>query len=89
MTHLIKLRSHPEIKAVILAAYPHYCTQTAYVGAFSEQGQNVNTYWVGGSRDMYAVVELATGQAAPGCGQEGIGSHRGRPPRQRHPQIHA
>jgi hypothetical protein len=56
----VELKNAPEIKRVILAAFPNYRKKTASFSAFSESGQNINSYWDGGSRDYYAVVELAT-----------------------------
>lgn len=58
----IELKNYPEIKAVILAAFPNYRKKTASIDLFSEYGHSINSFWDGGSRDEYAVVELATGQ---------------------------
>ncbi len=59
----ITLKSTPDIKRVITAAFPGYKKQSAFVSAFTEHGVNINSYWDGGSRDVFAVVELATGRA--------------------------
>lgn len=57
----IELKKHPEVKAIILAAFPHYRKTKAYVSVFSEEhGHSINSYWDSGSRDEYAIVELAT-----------------------------
>ena len=54
----IELKQHPELKAVILAAFPTYKKHKAFFGVF--RSQNVNSYWDGGSRDLYGIVNLET-----------------------------
>lgn len=53
----IPLRSAPELKRVVLAAFPSYRKRDAYLSVFTGK-QNINSYWDGGSRDEYAIVEL-------------------------------
>ena len=58
------LKQEPVLKAIILAAFPSYRKQKAFVSVFNG-GVNVNSYWDGGSKDEYAIVELATLQRHP------------------------
>jgi hypothetical protein len=58
----IELKQHPEVQSAIRAAFPSYKKRSAFISVFSEHGVNVNTFWDGGSRDEYAIVELATGK---------------------------
>jgi len=59
MYQTIELKSAPEVKAVVLAAFPSYRKQKATLSVFNG-GVNINSYWDGGSRSEYAVVELAS-----------------------------
>lgn len=61
MLQAIELRTAPEVKAVVLAAFPSYRKRSAFLSAFPGS-LNINSYWDGGSRDEYAIVELATMQ---------------------------
>ena len=56
----IELKQDPSLKRIILAGFPNYRKRSAFVSVFGERGQNINSYWDGGSRDEYAIVELAT-----------------------------
>lgn len=58
----IELKSAPDVKRVITAAFPSYRKQRAFVSVFPEHGKTINSYWDGGSRDEYAIVELETGR---------------------------
>jgi len=58
MMQAIELRSRPDIKRIILAAFPSYRKLRAYLNQFPESGITVNSYWDGGSRDEYAIVHL-------------------------------
>jgi hypothetical protein len=60
MSDIIELKSAPEVKRVITAAFPGYKKHKAILGTFPESGLNINSYWDGGSKDEYAIVELAT-----------------------------
>jgi hypothetical protein len=57
--HTVTLKSAPEVKAVVLAAFPAYRKQSAFLSAFGG-GLSINSYWDGGSRTEFAVVELAS-----------------------------
>jgi hypothetical protein len=59
----IELKTAPEVKRVVCAAFPSYKKHNAYLSAFYPL--NINSYWDGGSRQEYAVVELATMQRKP------------------------
>ena len=59
----IKLADNKRLKAIILAAFPDYRKREAFVSEF--RPMNVNSYWDGGSREEYAIVELATSKRLP------------------------
>jgi hypothetical protein len=54
----INLKLAPEVKAVIQAAFPGYKKHSAFLSEFSSV--SINSYWDGGSKSYYALVELAT-----------------------------
>ena len=56
----LELKQYPEVKALIVAAFPVYRKLKAYVSVFPSCGIGINSYWDGGSRREYAIVELAT-----------------------------
>mgnify|MGYP001563450181 CR=1 FL=1 len=56
----ISLKSAPEVKRVVTVAFPEYKKHNAYLSVFPEAGMNINSYWDGGSKDEYAIVDLAT-----------------------------
>lgn len=58
----LALRQYPEVKRVVTVAFPSYRKLHAYVSTFPEHGMNINSYWDGGSKREYALVELATMQ---------------------------
>jgi hypothetical protein len=58
MFQRIELKHHPEVKRVVLAAFPSYKKHNASIGEFYPC--NINSYWDGGSRSEFAIVELAT-----------------------------
>jgi hypothetical protein len=60
MANRIELKSAPEVKRVVCTAFPSYRKLTAFLSPFHPM--TVNSYWDGGSRDEYAIVELATMQ---------------------------
>jgi hypothetical protein len=57
--HTVTLKTAPEVKAVVLAAFPSYRKQNVFLSAFGG-GLSINSYWDGGSRSEFAVVELAS-----------------------------
>lgn len=57
----VELKKAPEVKQVVLAAFPSYRKHNAYLRAFPSE-VNINSYWDGGSRSEFAIVELATGK---------------------------
>lgn len=59
MIQTVTLKTSPEVKRVILAAFPSYKKHSAFLSVFNG-GHSINSYWDGGSRDEYAIVELAT-----------------------------
>ena len=54
----IQLKTAPEVRRVIAAAFPSYRKQAAFLSVFNG-GVSINSYWDGGSRDEFAIVELA------------------------------
>lgn len=60
MIEPIELKTAPELKRVICAAFGNYKKHKCYMSAFPESGMNINSYWDGGSRDEYALVDLTT-----------------------------
>ena len=58
MTERIELKAHPEVKRVILAAFPGYKKHNAYMQEFGPSGKSINSYWDGGSRSEYAIVHI-------------------------------
>lgn len=58
----LSMKQHPEIARIVRAAFPGYKKHNVFLSAFGEHGHSINTYWDGGSRDCYALVDLATGQ---------------------------
>lgn len=61
MLTTVKVKENPEIKRIILAAFPNYKKHNAFVSVFNG-GANISSYWSGGSRDEHAIVEIATGR---------------------------
>jgi hypothetical protein len=57
----VKLKDAPEIKRLVLAAFPSYRKLNASLSVFYGN-VNINSYWDGGSRSEYAIVDLATMQ---------------------------
>jgi hypothetical protein len=56
----VELKSVPDLKRVIVAAFPTYKKTKALVSVFGDHGVQINSYWDGGSRSTFAIVELAT-----------------------------
>lgn len=65
MLETIELKTSPELKKLIQSAFPSYKKQKAFLSAFPENGMNINSFWDGGSRDEYVVIDLATGKRKP------------------------
>lgn len=61
---VLDLKQYPDLKEVVRAAFPSYKKHKVMVSAF-HGGVNVNSYWDGGSKDEYAIVELATLKRMP------------------------
>ena len=58
----IELKQAPEVKRLVLTAFPSYRKHNAYLSVFPESGVNINSFWDGGSRDDFAIVDLTTMQ---------------------------
>jgi hypothetical protein len=59
----VNLKATPEVKRVVVTAFPGYKKHNAFLSAFHPM--NINSYWDGGSKDEFAIVELATMQCKP------------------------
>ena len=68
MYQSITLKQAPEVKRLIVAAFPSYRKLRGTVATF--HAINVNSYWDGGSKDEYAIVDIVSGQrvAVPTAG---------------------
>jgi hypothetical protein len=55
----IELKTAPEVKRIVTAAFPGYKKHKAYLSVFYS-GQSINSYWDGGSKDEYAIVDLSS-----------------------------
>lgn len=64
MLEPIALKTAPELKRVITAGFPSYKKLRAFLSAFPERGMGINSYWDGGSREEFAIVELSTNRRA-------------------------
>jgi hypothetical protein len=63
MLQTINLKQHPEVAAIIKAAFPSYKKHNAFLREFCPT--NINSYWDGGSKDYFALVDLDTMRAVP------------------------
>lgn len=61
----VELRSRPDISRIVRAAFPQYRKRSAFVSEFGDRGKTINSYWDGGSRDVYALVNLSTMKTQP------------------------
>ena len=61
----IQLSKEPLAKRIVTLAFPSYRKRTAWLSTFSERGQQINSYWSGGTRDEYAIVQLDTMARVP------------------------
>jgi hypothetical protein len=56
----ISLKAAPEVQQVIRAAFPGYKKHNAFLSAFYESGVQVNSFWDGGSKSVFVLIDLAT-----------------------------
>ena len=54
----IDLAKRSAIKRIVLTAFPEYRKRKVFLSEFSESGKNINSFWEGGSRNVYAIVHL-------------------------------
>lgn len=59
----IELRSAPELKRIVKAAFPGYAKKNVFLSKFSPT--RINSFWDGGSRDIYVLIDLATMKDQP------------------------
>jgi len=55
----VELKHHQEVKNIIRAAFPGYRKHNAGLTEFKGE-VNINSYWDGGSKSEFALVELTT-----------------------------
>lgn len=60
----VKLKEHPEVKAIVTAGFPSYRKLSASISPFGS-GVRINSYWDGGSRSEFAIVDMTTGRRMP------------------------
>jgi hypothetical protein len=60
----VNLKQYPELKRVILQGFPGYRKHSAFVHTFGGR-VNISSYWDGGSKDYFSVVELQSGRSHP------------------------
>jgi hypothetical protein len=58
-TMIVQLKEHPELKAIVLAAFPSYKKHQAIIHTADSVSLS-GTYWDGGSRSTYVAVDLET-----------------------------
>lgn len=58
----VELRGHPEIAAVVRAGFPGYRKRMVWLHTWNGSGKGINSYWDGGSRAEYALVDMVTGR---------------------------
>lgn len=56
----VNLAGAKEVKAVVRAAFPDYRKLNAWLSEFPANGLQVNSYWSGGTKEEFAIVELST-----------------------------
>lgn len=57
----VELKAYPEVKELIRVAFPDYRKKKAFISSFTS-GKNINTYWSGGSRPQYVLIDIVTKQ---------------------------
>lgn len=57
---IIDLKQSLEVKRVVLAADSSYKRHKAYLYTFPTSGKQINSYWSGGSKSVYTLVDIAT-----------------------------
>jgi hypothetical protein len=59
----LTLKQAPDIARIVKFAFPDYRKKKAFLSVFSSTyGVNINSYWDGGSRSEFAVVNMETGE---------------------------
>ena len=61
----VTLKDSPDVRRVVQVAFPAYKKHSAFLSAFGEHGKSINSYWDGGSRSVYVVVDMTTGKQHP------------------------
>lgn len=61
MFQTIDLKSAPEVKRVICAAFPGYKKHNAYLSEFSEGSSvTINSFWDGGNKSTFVLIDLVS-----------------------------
>src|SRR5262245_54648918 len=55
----IELKAVPELKKLVTTAFPGYKKHNVWLSVFHEM--DINSYWDGGSKDTYVLVDLVSG----------------------------
>lgn len=55
----IELANYPGIKKLIVCAFPDYRKKKAMMSYFPENGVQINSYWDGGSKDEFVIVNTS------------------------------
>lgn len=61
----LQLNTVPDVANVVRVAFPDYRKKKVFAQVFPERGQNINSYWDGGSKDVFTLVHLETKQRLP------------------------
>lgn len=56
----VTLKTAPELKALVLTAFPSYKKHDVFLSVFGEHGKSINSYWDGGSRSVFCLVDIAS-----------------------------
>lgn len=59
-TYRFALKEQPELARLIKSAFPGYKKREATIAPFTSA--NINSYWDGGSRSEYVLIDVATGR---------------------------
>ena len=54
----IELKQVPELKRIVTTAFPGYKKHNVFLSVFHEM--DINSYWDGGSKDTYVLMDLET-----------------------------
>lgn len=61
----VELKNSPALKRLVKGAFPDYRKRNVFVSPFAANGEHVNSYWDGGSRDEHVLIEINTLRTKP------------------------